>query len=64
MESFSWRALALTAFAPAAWGTTYLVTERLLPPERPLLSATLRALSTGLPEPALFQTISFSEIEE
>jgi probable blue pigment (indigoidine) exporter len=48
METFSWRAVLLTAFAPAAWGTTYLVTERLLPPDRPLLSATLRALPTGL----------------
>src|SRR6476660_2501479 len=48
METTTWRALALTAFAPAAWGTTYLVTERLLPPDRPLLSATLRALPTGL----------------
>ena len=48
METSSWRAAALTAFAPAAWGTTYLVTERLLPADRPLLSATLRALPTGL----------------
>ncbi len=48
METTSWRALVLTSFAPAAWGTTYLVTERLLPPDRPLLSATLRALPTGL----------------
>jgi probable blue pigment (indigoidine) exporter len=48
METFSWRALVLNSFAPAAWGTTYLVTERLLPPDRPLLSATLRALPTGL----------------
>jgi probable blue pigment (indigoidine) exporter len=48
METNSWKAIALTAFAPAAWGTTYLVTERLLPPDRPLLSATLRALPTGL----------------
>jgi probable blue pigment (indigoidine) exporter len=48
METTSWRAALLTAFAPAAWGTTYLVTERLLPPDRPLLSATLRALPTGL----------------
>jgi probable blue pigment (indigoidine) exporter len=48
VETSSWRALLLTAFAPAAWGTTYLVTERLLPPDRPLLSATLRALPTGL----------------
>jgi probable blue pigment (indigoidine) exporter len=48
MEANSWRAALLTACAPAAWGTTYLVTERLLPPDRPLLSATLRALPTGL----------------
>lgn len=48
METTSWRAVFLTAFAPAAWGTTYLITERLLPPDRPLLSATLRALPTGL----------------
>jgi probable blue pigment (indigoidine) exporter len=48
METIRWRAFLLTAFAPAAWGTTYLVTERLLPPDRPLLSATLRALPTGL----------------
>lgn len=48
METNRWRAFLLTAFAPAAWGTTYLVTERLLPPDRPLLSATLRALPTGL----------------
>ena len=48
METTTARAVALTAFAPAAWGTTYLVTERLLPPDRPLLSATLRALPTGL----------------
>ena len=48
MEANSWRAPLLTAFAPAAWGTTYLVTERLLPPDRPLFSAVLRALPTGL----------------
>jgi probable blue pigment (indigoidine) exporter len=48
VETNPWRALLLTAVAPAAWGTTYLVTERFLPPDRPLLSATLRALPTGL----------------
>jgi probable blue pigment (indigoidine) exporter len=48
VETIRLRAALLTAFAPAAWGTTYLVTERLLPPDRPLLSATLRALPTGL----------------
>jgi probable blue pigment (indigoidine) exporter len=48
METTTGRAALLTVLAPAAWGTTYLVTERLLPPDRPLLSATLRALPTGL----------------
>jgi probable blue pigment (indigoidine) exporter len=38
----------LTAVAPAAWGTTYIVTEKLLPPDRPLFAALLRALPVGL----------------
>lgn len=37
-----------TAVAPALWGTTYLTTTLLLPPDRPLLAATLRALPAGL----------------
>jgi probable blue pigment (indigoidine) exporter len=37
-----------TALAPAAWGTTYLTTTELLPPGRPLLAGTLRALPAGL----------------
>ncbi|WP_106396691.1 EamA family transporter [Actinocorallia populi] len=40
--------LALTALAPMAWGTTYVITTTLLPPDRPLLAATLRALPAGL----------------
>ncbi|TMQ91250.1 EamA family transporter [Actinomadura soli] len=40
--------MALAAFAPASWGTTYVVTTTLLPPDRPLLAATLRALPAGL----------------
>lgn len=40
--------LAVTALAPALWGTTYLTTTALLPPDRPLLAATLRALPAGL----------------
>ncbi|MGH3242693.1 MAG: EamA family transporter [Spirillospora sp.] len=40
--------LALAALAPASWGTTYVVTTTLLPPDRPLLAATLRALPAGL----------------
>ncbi|GLZ30339.1 ABC transporter permease [Lentzea sp. NBRC 105346] len=39
---------AITALAPAIWGSTYLVTTELLPPDRPLLAATLRALPSGL----------------
>lgn len=42
------RDLLVTAVAPAAWGTTYLVTATFLPPDRPLLAATLRALPAGL----------------
>jgi probable blue pigment (indigoidine) exporter len=38
----------LTAIAPMAWGSTYLVTEKLLPPDRPLFAALVRALPVGL----------------
>lgn len=38
----------LTAFAPAVWGTTYLVTTELLPAGHPLFAALLRALPAGL----------------
>ncbi|MGC9541679.1 EamA family transporter [Streptomyces sp. UG1] len=40
--------VALTAFAPAAWGTTYAVTTELLPPGHPLFAALMRALPAGL----------------
>ncbi|WP_219512510.1 EamA family transporter [Nonomuraea ceibae] len=40
--------LVLAALAPMSWGTTYVVTTTLLPPDRPLLAATLRALPAGL----------------
>lgn len=39
---------AATALAPAAWGTTYLVTTELLPDGRPMLLAAMRALPAGL----------------
>ncbi|GAA5141437.1 EamA family transporter [Nocardioides marinquilinus] len=42
------RAGLVTAVAPLAWGTTYLVTEQLLPPDRPLFAALMRALPAGL----------------
>lgn len=39
---------ALTALAPMAWGTTYLVTTELLPAGHPLFAGLLRALPAGL----------------
>lgn len=38
----------LTVLAPVIWGSTYLVTTELLPPDRPLLAAVIRALPAGL----------------
>lgn len=46
--SAPWRTVALTAVAPMAWGTTYIVTDKLLPPDRPLFAALVRALPVGL----------------
>ncbi len=43
---FRWS--AVTAFAPIAWGSTYLVTHRYLPPDHPLYGAVIRALPAGL----------------
>jgi probable blue pigment (indigoidine) exporter len=42
------RVALVTAVAPAAWGTTYLVTDQWLPPDRPLFAAAVRALPAGL----------------
>lgn len=39
---------ALTALAPASWGTTYVVTTHLLPPGHPLFAGLMRALPAGL----------------
>ncbi|MFL6126439.1 EamA family transporter [Actinophytocola sp.] len=38
----------VTALAPAIWGSTYLVTTEMLPADRPLLAAMVRALPAGL----------------
>ncbi|NJC21418.1 putative blue pigment (indigoidine) exporter [Arthrobacter pigmenti] len=40
--------LLLTSLAPIVWGSTYLVTTTLLPPDLPLTAAALRALPAGL----------------
>jgi probable blue pigment (indigoidine) exporter len=48
MEDTSIKTLLVTAVAPVAWGTTYIVTESFLPPDRPLFAAAARALPAGL----------------
>lgn len=40
--------ISTTSLAPAVWGTTYLVTTELLPPDSPLFAALMRALPAGL----------------
>ncbi|GAA0596664.1 EamA family transporter [Actinomadura livida] len=40
--------VAFTALTPVVWGSTYAVTTEFLPPDRPLLTALLRALPAGL----------------
>ena len=47
-SAFSWSDAALTALAPAIWGSTYIVTTEWLPPDRPLTAACLRVLPAGL----------------
>lgn len=42
------RRLLASAYAPLVWGSTYIVTTALLPPGRPFLAATVRALPAGL----------------
>src|SRR5690606_9256298 len=38
----------LTALAPSIWGSTYIVTSELLPPDRPFTAAPFRVLPAGL----------------
>jgi probable blue pigment (indigoidine) exporter len=38
----------ISALAPMIWGSTYIVTSELLPPDRPFLAAAVRALPAGL----------------
>ncbi|ORI24945.1 EamA family transporter [Rhodococcus sp. 1168] len=48
---------ALTAIAPAVWGTTYLVTSEYLPAGHPLFSGLVRALPAGLLALVLTRTL-------
>ncbi|QDQ29370.1 EamA family transporter [Chitinimonas arctica] len=43
-----WLDTLFTALAPVIWGTTYIVTTNLLPPDRPFTAALLRTLPAGL----------------
>ena len=49
--------LALTAIAPAIWGSTYIVTTQFLPGFSPITVAMLRALPAGLLLLALTRTL-------
>ncbi len=39
---------AVTALAPLVWGTTYLTTTEMLPPDHPAFAAAMRAVPAGL----------------
>ncbi|WP_020679549.1 EamA family transporter [Marinobacterium rhizophilum] len=43
-----WIDVLITALAPAIWGSTYIVTTELLPPDRPFTAAVLRTLPAGI----------------
>lgn len=47
-DTWGWRTILITVIAPIAWGTTYITTENLLPPDRPFFAAAVRALPIGL----------------
>ena len=48
MEDKRWMWILVTAIAPIAWGSGYVVTRSLLPAEAPLWGGVLRALPAGL----------------
>ena len=43
-----WMDALTTAVGPVIWGSTYIVTTELLPPDRPFTAALLRTLPAGL----------------
>jgi probable blue pigment (indigoidine) exporter len=49
--------IALAAFAPVVWGSTYVVTTELLPAGHPLFAGLMRALPAGLVALALTRTL-------
>lgn len=59
--SYSLSTVLLTAVAPLTWGSTYIVTENFLPPDRPLFAATVRALPVGLVLLALRRQLPYGD---
>lgn len=47
-RNFPWLDALTTALGPLIWGSTYIVTTELLPPDRPFTAALLRTLPAGL----------------
>ena len=47
-SSATWLDALTTAIGPVIWGSTYIVTTELLPPDRPFTAALLRTLPAGL----------------
>jgi len=47
-SSSTWLDAITTALGPVIWGSTYIVTTELLPPDRPFTAALLRTLPAGL----------------
>ncbi|MHB1084546.1 MAG: DMT family transporter [Thiobacillus sp.] len=47
-DHISWVDVLTTALAPVIWGSTYIVTTELLPPDRPFTAALLRTLPAGV----------------
>lgn len=47
-SSQHWRDAMLTTLAPVIWGSTYIVTSEVLPPDRPFTAALIRVLPAGL----------------
>lgn len=47
-SSSTWLDALTTAIGPVIWGSTYIVTTELLPPDRPFTAALLRTLPAGL----------------
>lgn len=47
-RSTLWWDVLITSLGPILWGTTYIVTTEILPPDRPLTAAVLRIAPAGL----------------